>query len=179
LTDTAKIFDALYDVITEIGGAGECIMADQNAPAPEGSYASVFFKSFEAIGAPAPRTITNEDGTFSVAYNQLYGVTVMVDFWRDDALFKASNLLGLQYNGFSESVVKGLREAGICILGVSNVTNLSALQSAQMEPRAQVEISMTYTRDINGSDNAQRIEKVPAKIYYSDGELADEIEIED
>lgn len=179
MTDTAKIFDALYDVIIEIGGAGECIMADQNAPAPDGSYASVFFKQFTSIGAPAPRTITNEDGTFSVKHEQLYGVTVMVDFWRNDALFKASNIIGLQYNNFSPSVMQGLRNAGICILGVSNATNLSALQSAQMEPRAQIEISMTYTRDINASDNAQKIKKVPAKIYYSDDELAGDIEIED
>ena len=93
------IYKTLRTIILNVTGVSECILAEQNAPAPQSDYASIFInKSVENHNRPyLDYTFNNQDLTLSNAVIKDLVMTVQVDFYREHANQKARLLKDCQY----------------------------------------------------------------------------------
>ena len=82
-----------------------------------------------------------------------------MNFWRGKALESAAMLQRIQY---MPSAHDGLLAQGIGLVGVSPVTNLTALQSSSQEQRAVTAITLTTYEEV--SEVVNPIEHVSVRI---------------
>lgn len=140
-----ELFDIIRPVILTVTGVPECIMADPNAPAPDGAYASVRTQqglsqrgqanNYQRLIPNGPWTDVEKDARAQVI------AQCSVNFYRGDALrfasklFQANKRPDIQAHLFNNSVGWNRTSA---------VNNLTALQSDNYEQRAQIDIFLMY-----------------------------------
>ena len=138
-----QLFDAIRPIIMSVTGVPECILADPDAPAPQGLYASVQPK--QTINQRGQANIKRTNVPFANSVNvdvraQII-VNCSVNFYRNGAHDAASRIL--QANKRPD-VSEALYRAGLGWNRAGPVNNLSALQSSNIEERAQVSIFLMY-----------------------------------
>jgi len=141
-----EIFAKLRPIVLAATGVPECILADQysegQVPSPQGAYATI-----------TPRQSVSERGQANVIQRNKVGDLVetevraqimascSVQFYRGEALQYAERLK--QANKLP-SISIMLYKAGLGWNGTDAVNNLTALQSANFEQRAQITIRIMY-----------------------------------
>jgi len=141
-----ELFAKLRPIILTATGVPECVLADQSGPAqvpaPRGAYASI-----------TPRQSVSERGQANIISKDMPGDLVQVDvraqimcavsvnFFRGEALQYAERLK--QANKRPDISV-ALFKAGIGWNGADAVNNLTSLQSANWEQRAQITLRLMY-----------------------------------
>lgn len=141
-----ELFAKLRPIVMLATGVPECILADQpgpaQVPAPLGPYASI-----------TPRQSVSERGQANIITKDVPGNLVQVDvraqimcsvsvnFFRGEALQYAERLK--QANKRPDISVM-LFKAGIGWNGTDAVNNLTSLQSANWEQRAQITLRLMY-----------------------------------
>lgn len=141
-----ELFAKLRPIVMLATGVPECILADQKGPAqvpaPAGPYASI-----------TPRQSVSERGQANIITKDVPGNLVQVDvraqimcsvsvnFFRGEALQYAERLK--QANKRPDISVM-LFKAGIGWNGTDAVNNLTSLQSANWEQRAQITLRLMY-----------------------------------
>lgn len=145
-----QLFDILRPIIMTVTGVPECILADPNAPSPQGEYASVEpLLSIRQRGqANIIRTdtapVTSPIGPVNNSNVDVRAQVIAncsINFYRGDARYRASRLL--QANKRPDiSVI--LFQNKIGWNGAEPINDLTALQSNQREQRAQITIRLMY-----------------------------------
>lgn len=169
-----EIFDILRPIILDVTGVPECILADPNAPSPSGSYAAV--RPLQTVGERGQANVIrigNNDATQTVQVKAQIAATCWVNFYRDGAMNFAGKLK--QANKRPDVSMTLLRNS-LGWVGTENVNNLTALQSANFEERAQIAIKLWYETTDEATINS--IERVSIGVEYEDGTLVDTVEVE-
>lgn len=151
MTDV-ELFQILRPHIMRVTGVPECILADPNAKAPAGEYASV-----------RPRQGISERGQANIYTSDIVGDKVRtevrsqiiaqceINFYRGQALRRAEllkechKLPSVAWDLFKHKVGWG---------GAEPVNNLTALQASNFEQRAQIIIKLWYeTSNVDDINN--------------------------
>lgn len=141
-----ELFAKLRPIVMLATGVPECILADQvgpgSMPAPKGAYATI-----------TPRQSISERGQANIVSRDIPGDQVEVDvraqimcsasinFYRGEALMYAERL---KQANKRPDVSMMLFRAKIGWNSTDAVNNLTALQSANFEQRAQITIRLMY-----------------------------------
>lgn len=169
-----EIFAVLRPIIMTVTGVPECILADPNAQAPTGPYASVRVRQAIRERGQANITITDLPVTREVRYNIRAQIIcdVSVDFYRGTAMEYAEKLKECHKR---PDVPWLLYRKQLGWGGTDAVNNLTALQSGNMEQRAQITIRLYYEAidivDVN------RIERVSATIENEKAETIESVDV--
>lgn len=141
-----ELFKKLRPIVMLATGVPECILADQigpgSMPAPQGAYATI-----------TPRQYVGERGQANIKTRDIPGDKVetevraqimcsaSVNFYRGEALMYAERLK--QANKRPDISIM-LLKAKIGWNGADGVNNLTSLQSANFEQRAQITVRLMY-----------------------------------
>lgn len=162
-----EIFQKVRPLIMMATGVPECILADPNIDAPSGAYASVRVSgSMDEHGQPITRktNAANSQVTYDVRAQII--AEVVIDFYRGEALHFARRLRGA-YRRPKVSAYMFQNNFGWNRLGAVN--NLSTLQSAGVEQRANVSLFIRYEEyDPDLVETINVIEKVPYEVSELD-----------
>ena len=148
-----QLFAVIRPIIMQVTGVPECILADQkDAKSPSGAYATV-----------RPRQSITERGQANIYDSNAAGnmvdvdaraqviATCSVNFYRGDAMAYAQKLKQCNKR---PNVSMALFRAKVGWLGTDAINNLTALQSANWEQRAQINIRLMYeTSNIDTVNN--------------------------
>lgn len=137
------IFNTIRPIILSVTGVPEVILADPNAPSPNGEYVSVEPKqSISQRGqANIHRATSVTPESVDVDVRAQVMVEVSMNFYRGNARDRAERLL--QANKRSD-VSAILFKAGLGWNRENGVNNLTTLQSNNFEQRAQLSIFLMY-----------------------------------
>ena len=141
-----ELFKKLRPIVMLATGVPECLLADQigpgSMPAPQGAYATI-----------TPRQSVSERGQANIVSRNVPGELVEVDvraqimcsasvnFYRGEALMYAERL---KQANKRPDVSMMLYKAKIGWNSTDAVNNLTSLQSANFEQRAQITIRLMY-----------------------------------
>lgn len=165
-----ELFDKLRPIVMAATGVPECILADDNGPAPTGEYASI--EPVASIGergqAIIRQTAGGTSGTASTRVESQLIAECSVNFYRGDARTRA---VRLKQANKRPAISAALRAAKLGWNRTGPVNNLTALQSNQREQRAQISIFIMYV-DTPGAETSGAIEHVDFTIidYDTDAE---------
>lgn len=161
----SELFAILQPHILNVSGVPIVILANQNADAPTGDYATI-----------QVRTNISERGQANIKYTALDGdlvqtnikpqmlVTCVVEFFRGDAHMYAQNLLQINRR---EDVVWSLFKKNISIRDTGAIKDLTALQSGNYEQRAHIEINLWMEEILTYTNNT--ILEVPISLENEKG----------
>ena len=155
-----EIFKILRPILMTVTGVPECIMADPNAQAPLGPYASVRVRQAIRERGQANVRITDVPVTRQVRYDVRAQIIcdVSVDFYRGAAMEYAEKLKECHKR---PDVPWILMRAGLGWGGTDAVNNLTTLQSGNFEQRAQITVRLYYEAvDIVDVNNIERVAAV-------------------
>lgn len=155
-----EIFKILRPILMTVTGVPECIMADPNAQAPAGPYASVRVRQAIRERGQANVRITDVPVTRQVRYDVRAQIIcdISVDFYRGAAMEYAEKLKECHKR---PDVPWILMRAGLGWGGTDAVNNLTALQSGNFEQRAQITVRLCYEAvDIIDVNNIERVAAV-------------------
>ena len=170
ITNQVDLFSVLREIVLKVTNVDHCIKADQNTPAPVGTYATirVFNDSSKTVMPYLSYRKTleeNGDEVFNSDLNVSLMSKVDINFYRESALQKASMLIGCNH---IPSINNIIAKNKIAILEYSNVINTSVLQSSKTEERATMTIHVaferTYTEKIESIESTSLIVKSKGKI---------------
>lgn len=145
-----ELFDILRPIIITVTGVPECILADPNAPSPNGEYASV--EPSQSIRQRGQANIIRTDtapvsspiglvNNLNVDVRAQIIANCSINFYRGDARGRASRLF--QANKRPDiSVI--LFQNNLGWNGTEAINDLTALQSNRQEQRAQITIRLMY-----------------------------------
>ena len=134
-----ELFLVIQQIIHNYNSNIICIKSDQNAPAPEGLYASIRVShNSERLAAPTVKTVVDETG-LTHTYSKEVVFTVSINFYRTGALDACEYMLSVND---MQSVNMLLSANKLGWGGTSNVRNLTALQYSEMEERAQIDVRL-------------------------------------
>lgn len=147
-----QLFAILRPIIMRVTGVPECILADQNAKSPTGEYASIRPRqSISERGQAHIYPINKIGDQVTVDVRSQVIATASVNFYRGDAMARVERL---QECHKRPDVSMDLFRAKVRWLGTSAANNLTALQSANWEQRAQISIRLGYeVSNINDVNN--------------------------
>lgn len=169
-----EIFQLLRPIVMTVTGVPECIMADPNAKSPTGAYASIRVRQAIRERGQANVNITNLPETRQVRYDVRAQIIcdVSVDFYRGTAMEYAEKLKECHKR---PDVPWILMRAGVGWGGTDAVNNLTALQSGNMEQRAQITVRLYYESvDIVDVNN---IERVKATVENEKGQTIQSVDV--
>ncbi len=155
-----EIFKLLRPIVMNVTGVPECILADPNALAPTGPYASIRVRQAIRERGQANVRITDVPVTRQVRYDVRAQIIcdVSVDFYRGAAMEYAEKLKECHKR---PDVPWILMRAGLGWGGTDAVNNLTALQSGNFEQRAQITVRLYYEAvDIVDVNNIERVAAV-------------------
>lgn len=141
MTDV-ELFQILRPHIMRVSGVPECILADPNAQAPKGEYASV--RPTQAVRQRGQANIYVSDQPGNLIRTDVRAQIIAdceVNFYRGSALARARSLIechkrpDVAWDLFRHKIGWGSTEA---------VNNLTALQASNFEQRAQITIKLWY-----------------------------------
>lgn len=158
-----ELFKLLRPIIIAATKVSECILSNPNTTAPDGPYCSVQpSKNVVERGQPNVKyeNAGTQDVTISVRRQLISEVSI--NFYRGEARHTARRLKGAHR---LPSVHKLLLESKLGWNRTGPVINLTALQSNQMEQRAQISLFIMYEEyDTDDSETVNAIEKVPIEV---------------
>lgn len=169
-----EIFAVLRPIVMTVTGVPECILADPNALAPVGPYASIRVRQAIRERGQANVKITDLAATRQVRYDIRAQIIcdVSIEFWRGAAMEYAEKLKECHKR---PDVPWILLRAGLGWVGTDAVNNLSALQSGNIEQRAQITLRLYYEAldivDVN------RIEQVSASVQNENGDTLQSVDV--
>ena len=142
------LFKVLRSVVLKATGVNECILADQNAPAPKGDYATIRIndraeetvrpqESYNTIDPKDSHSLLN----FSLRTSLI--ADVHVNFYRSGAFSKASKLIGCTR---IPSIADIITRAELGIMRIGEAINTTALQSDRTEERATITLKIAFER---------------------------------
>lgn len=152
-----EIFKILRPIVMTVTGVPECILADPNAKSPTGPYASIRVRQSIRERGQANVTITDLPVPRQVRYDIRAQIIcdVSIEFWRGNAMEYAEKLKECHKR---PDVPWLLMRAGVGWGGTDAVNNLTALQSGNMEQRAQITVRLYYEAvDIVDVNNIERV----------------------
>jgi hypothetical protein len=167
-----QLFSILRGIVIDVTGIAECILDDQNAPAPSGEYCSIEpFSNIRMIGRGkvSQTEVAALDGDpdymdVEETLTSLLEARVDINFFRGDARLHAQKLM---FSDQRPSVSETLLTNGLGWMRTDAVNNLTVLNSAQYEPRAQISIYIQFEQ--SQTDTVQQI-------YSVDFEFKDEFD---
>jgi len=141
-----ELFSKLRPVVLAATGVPECILADQygpgQVPAPQGAYATITPRQSVAERGQANIYASNVPGDLiNVDVRAQIMATCSVNFYRGEALMYAELLKQANKRPDISTI---LYKSGIGWNGTDAVNNLTSLQSANFEQRAQISIRIMY-----------------------------------
>lgn len=137
-----QLFAILRPIVMYVTGVPQCILADQNGSSPSGEYATI--RPRQSIVERGQASIYNKDVPGDTVESDVRAqviATASVQFFRGRAQERAELLK--QCNKRPDVSVD-LFQAGVGWGGTDAVNNLTALQSANWEQRAQINIRLMY-----------------------------------
>lgn len=156
-----EIFNVVRQIVIIASKVPECILADPNAPAPDGAYASV-----------EPKLNPRQHGQAYVVYsNASESGSVITEVKRQLLVDCSINFYGIDSYDYAEymhdacripTVSDLLYNSKLGWLGTQPVNNLTALQNNAWEQRRQITLNLVYETTTSITDNA--IERVPFDI---------------
>lgn len=170
----SEIFAILRPIVMTVTGVPECILADPNAQAPVGPYASIRVRQAIRERGQANIRITDLPVTREVRYDIRAQIIcdVNIEFWRGDAMEYAEKLKECHKR---PDVPWQLYRNKLGWGGTDAVNNLTALQSANFEQRAQITVRLYYEAldivDVN------RIEQVSASVENEKGVTLQSVDV--
>lgn len=167
--DRTELFRHLSGIVRLATGVPVCALADDNNPAPSGSYASIEpYSSIVSRGQANQNTVGVDGGlNVSTTIERQMLVTASINFYRDNAKLYAAKL---NEGNKNPNVHALLRAAGIGWSRTSAVNNLNALQSGKIEQRAQV--SLMFWMEISDDPVVYNaINQVELEVQNSKGEV--------
>lgn len=167
-----QLFDILRPIITSKTGVPECILADPNSPAPKGEYASIEpFSNIVEIGTggQSQKEIPAVDGNPSfkdleITIKSSQEVQVSINFYRGNARDFANKVCQLDKH---PSTHETMLINGLGWMRTGSVNNLTTLNQARFEARAQVDVFLR--RMETATDTVQQIYVMPWSIENEDG----------
>lgn len=161
-----ELFDILRPIILSVSGVPECILADPNAPAPDGEYAVVepFYKIREFGQPNSTNQFNSGELTISeIVYRQLVAECA-IDFYRgSNPHGRASKIKSCNRR---YSVSSALRAANVGWHSSSDVMNLNGLQADAVEQRARIAIRIRYVEADSPEDiNSIESGSVDVKVF--------------
>lgn len=158
--DREQLFQVFREIILTVTGVPEVILADQNAPSPNGEYAVVEPKMSVGERGQANVITTNGlDRDVNIDVRSQLSAQVTVNFYRGDSRTRAEKLKQCNKRPDIQAL---LFTNKVGWAATTAVRNLTALQSDDRESRAQIEITAWF----EDSDvvNVNCIEKVPLTV---------------
>lgn len=141
-----ELFAKLRPIVMLATGVPECILADQKGPgsmpAPQGAYASITPR--QSVGERGQANIISADipgNLVRVDVRAQIMCAVSVNLYRGQALMYAERL---KQANKRPDVSLALFKAKIGWSGTDGVNNLTSLQSANFEQRAQITLRLMY-----------------------------------
>jgi hypothetical protein len=170
-----EIFNILRPIILSVTGVPECILANPNASSPQGEYASIEPKqSLASRGVQISKTNGGIRQVNTEIKRQIR-VDASVQFWRGNALDRSELLNGCQFN---PNIGNALFKAGLNWIGTSQSNNLTALQSANYEERAEITITLSYEAvDSDLINNIESAEVIVSEIHNGADRVLGSVEI--
>lgn len=141
MTDS-ELFLILRPHIMRVTGVPECILADPNAQAPNGEYASV--RPTQVVRQRGQANIYTSDRPDNLIRTDVRAQIIAdceVNFYRGSALARARSLIECHKR---PDVAWDLFKHKIGWGGTEAVNNLTALQASNFEQRAQIVIKLWY-----------------------------------
>lgn len=162
-----ELYKLLRPAVATVTGVPMVIMAAQNAPAPQGSYASIHVRTDIRNRGMAfkDRELLEDNETFEHTIRSQQEATCVVEFYRDGAKEYAANLLQMDKR---DDIYWQLFRQGVNIMSTGPVLDLTALQSNQNEERARVEIYLRMQAKKKYQIN--RIMEVSLSAQYEQGD---------
>ncbi len=137
-----ELFQILRPHIMTVTGVPECILADPNAQAPLGEYASV--RPTQAVRMRGQANIYTSNQPGNLVRTDVRAQIIAdcdVNFYRGSALARARSLMECHKR---PDVAWDLFRHKIGWGGTEAVNNLTALQASNFEQRAQITIRLMY-----------------------------------
>lgn len=162
-----ELFDLLRPIILNVTGVPECILADPNAPSPQGEYASL--ESFQGVterGQPYLRYANSGTQDVNVQVETNVTVEAVVNFY--GGVNPRGRAMALRNAHKIPSNSIALLQAGVGWANTGPINNLSALQSSRVEQRAATSIFLHFTNITADSLNAI-LDAPIGTIEYADG----------
>lgn len=158
--DKLDLFTLIREITLAVTGVPSCILGNQNEDAPDGEYCAIHVDSGRRQRGQA--NIVNKDvGPVSSPIGNVLNVgfeiksqivaEVTLNFYRGDANLFASRIF--QANKLP-SIQLLLWNAKVGWQGSGPVNDLTALQSSQQEPRAQIKIRLLYEQLLEETVNS-------------------------
>jgi hypothetical protein len=168
-----ELFDVLRPHIVSVTGVSECILADPNAPAPDGNYCAVEpFSSFVEVGQRGQKQelVDSVDGNtdyqdIKITVMSCKEVTVSINFYRGDARDQAAKVAQMN---MLPSVAESMLINGLGWLGVSPARNLTELNQGLFEPRYQIDLYLLMRTEI--SETVQAIYTAGVEVQNESGD---------
>jgi hypothetical protein len=169
-----QIFDVMRPIILSVTGVPECILANSNAPSPSGEYCSVEpFLGIEERGQAnvLMKTSLTPESVDTDVQAQLI-TECSLNFYRGDSRSRAQRMK--QANKIP-SVSAALFNANLGWNRTGPINDLTALQSADWESRAQISIYLMFTTTLPETVNS--IETVEYELQNSEGDILETGEV--
>lgn len=169
------IFNVLRPIVTSVTGVTEVILANPNAPAPTGVYASILpIMNISERGQAIIYHENKTDGTIDRTIKSQLIAECSINFYRGDAhnnaqLLKQADKIYSNWLSLYNNKIGWVR--------TSTVNNLNFLQSNNWESRSQISIFLSYESNLN-VENINTIEKVKVIIDNKDSEILADFDVE-
>lgn len=151
-----EIYKILQPLIKRVSQVPTVILANQNAPAPIGTYCGVRIEtSTKQYGQVIERSRVTDRQTIVTEYYRQLAVDCTLEFYREGALHHAKRLI--EFNKLP-TVNEVLQRHEMGINWVGEVHNLTTLFNANMEERASMSMTLWYSDPIE--DEVNTIESV-------------------
>lgn len=152
----SELFQILRPIVLQATGVPECILADPDAPAPNGEYAVIEpFSSINDLGQGGQTQIEVDavDGNpafkdLEITVNSQQEAQVSVNFYRGAARDYARKLMQANH---LPSVFESLLVNGLGWMRTGAVNNLTTLNQGQQEPRSQIDIFIRLKESAAGT----------------------------
>ncbi len=168
-----ELFSIMREIVLTVTGISECILDDQNYTAPSGEYCTIEpFSNLRQIGrgAVTDEEVDAEDGEdyydIEETLTTLIEATVSVNFYRGDARNYAQKLM---FCDERSDIHEKLLVNNLGWMRTDAANNLTTLNSAQQEPRSQINIYIQFEQD--QSYTVQQIYHVEFEIQNEDGDI--------
>lgn len=136
MTD-AELFSLLRPLVMTVTDCPQVILAAQNSQAPKGEYGSIqirYQNDERGHGIIHSKSVPGDQIEFNVKPQRI--MTCVAEFYRGNAKLYAERMQAMQRR---DDVIWPLYKAGISLVDVRAVSDLTALQSSNWEQRARVE----------------------------------------
>ncbi len=173
--DKLVLFALMRDIVLAVTGVPSCILANQNKPSPNGEYCAIHIDGPKRQRGQANIIDKNTDAQPSPIGNVFnvntevraqVNADITLNFYRGDANLYATSMY--QANKLP-SISAMLYAANVGWQGSNAVNDLTALQSNQQEPRAQLVIRVMYEQVVDEVVNS--IYGVLTEVQNEDGDI--------